>query len=64
MSSRARRRKERAPPPELPVFSDRLTAVLEEFIAGKAPNVGRFCGYCYTPIDAQRLHCPHCRRAV
>ena len=64
MTSRSRRRKERQPPPEIPIFSERLTAVLEEYSAGKAPNVGRFCGYCYTPIDAQRHHCPYCRKAV
>ncbi len=64
MSLRSRRRKARTPPPELPIFSERLSALLEEFHAGKAPNSGRFCGYCYTPIDAQRHHCPHCRKAV
>jgi hypothetical protein len=64
MSSRSRRRKERAPPPELPVFSERLSALLEEYVAGKAPNVGRFCGYCCSPLDPTRVHCPHCRRAV
>ena len=66
MSGRSHRRKESAPggPPDLPIFSERLAALLEEFRAGRAPNSGRFCGYCYTPIDAQRHHCPHCRRAV
>jgi hypothetical protein len=64
VSGRSRRRKERAPPPELPIFSERLTAVLEEFFAGQAPNVGRFCGFCYTPIDPTRHHCPHCQKAV
>jgi hypothetical protein len=64
MSGRSRRRKERPPQPDLPIFSERLATLLEEFHAGKAPNSGRFCGYCYTPIDAQRQHCPHCRKAV
>jgi hypothetical protein len=62
--SRSRRRKERPPPPDLPVFSERLTAILEQLFEGKTPNAGNFCGFCYTPIDKQRLHCPHCRRAV
>ena len=66
MSGRSRPRKESTSggPPDLPIFSDRLAALLEEFRAGKAPNSGRFCGYCYTPIDEQRQHCPHCRKAV
>jgi hypothetical protein len=64
VSGRSRRRAQRQPPPELPIFSERLTTVLEDVHAGKAPNVGRFCGYCYTPIDAQRHHCPYCRKAV
>ena len=51
-------------PPELPVFSERLSTVLEAIFAGQAPNAGRFCGHCYTPIDKHRMHCPHCRRAV
>lgn len=59
-----RRRAERTPLPDLPIFSERLTSVLEEYIAGKAPNVGRFCGFCYTPMDPQRMHCLHCRKSV
>jgi hypothetical protein len=62
--SRSSRKKARTPPPEVPIFSDRLTQVLETVIKGEAPNVGHFCGYCYTPIDRQRMHCPHCRKAV
>ncbi len=54
----------RAPLPEVPIFSDRLKQVLETLIKGEAPNAGHFCGYCYTPIDRQRLHCPHCAKAV
>jgi hypothetical protein len=64
MSGRSRSRKLRPPPSELPIFSDRLTQALEEYFAGQAPNVGRFCGFCYTPIDAARHHCPHCGKAV
>jgi hypothetical protein len=48
----------------MPLFSPRLTEVLDQLFQGQAPNVGRFCGYCYTPIDAQRTHCPHCDNAV
>jgi ABC-type multidrug transport system fused ATPase/permease subunit len=48
----------------VPVFSERLTAVLETFLQGEAPNAGRFCGNCYTPMDPQRMHCPHCRAFV
>jgi hypothetical protein len=48
----------------VPVFSPRLTEVLEAVFAGQAPNAGRFCGTCYTPIDAQRERCPHCNAPV
>jgi len=50
--------------PEVPVFSDRLSTLLEEMFDGQAPNAGRFCGNCYTPMDAQRTACPHCGRPV
>ena len=49
---------------ELPVFSGRLTTVLDTIFKGEAPNAGRFCGHCYTPLDQQRTHCPHCGCAV
>jgi hypothetical protein len=58
------RKKDRPPPPEIPIFSERLTQVLETIMKGEAPNVGHFCGFCYTPIDRQRMHCPYCRNAV
>jgi hypothetical protein len=54
----------KAPAPEIPIFSDRLTEVIETVVKGGAPNAGHFCGSCYTPIDRQRMHCPHCRMAV
>ena len=60
----SRSSKERPPPPDVPIFSDRLTEVVETIVKGGAPNAGHFCGFCYTPIDRQRLHCPHCRKAV
>ncbi len=49
---------------DLPLFSERLTAVLDTYLKGEAPNAGRFCGHCYTPIDPQRRQCPHCVRSV
>ena len=27
---------------------------------GNAPNTGRFCGNCYTPISRDTVRCPHC----
>ena len=62
--TRVTRKKAQTPPPEIPVFSDRLTQVIETLFKGEAPNVGHFCGFCYTPIDRQRLDCPHCRKAT
>ena len=50
--------------PEAPIFSDRLKQVLETLIKGEAPNVGHFCGYCYTPMDKRRTECPHCAKAI
>jgi hypothetical protein len=50
--------------PELPLFSERLTELLEAYLKGEAPNAGRFCGYCYSPIDAGRRECPNCGRSV
>ena len=49
---------------EPPIFSERLTSVLDTIFEGKAPNAGRFCGNCYTPIDAQRTRCLHCDQDV
>ncbi|MCH8161034.1 MAG: zinc ribbon domain-containing protein [Chloroflexi bacterium] len=50
--------------PAVPIFSDRLNEVLTRVFKGEAPNAGRFCGYCFTPISSERTHCPHCERAV
>ena len=50
--------------PEPPIFSERLTTVLVDIIKGEAPNAGRFCGNCYTPIDKQRSVCPQCDCSV
>ena len=49
---------------DIPVFSDRLTTALATMFRGEAPNVGRFCGHCYTPLDPERTQCPHCGHPV
>ncbi|HYM16453.1 MAG TPA: zinc ribbon domain-containing protein [Dehalococcoidia bacterium] len=51
-------------PAQLPVFSERLDEVMAAMLEGKAPNVGRFCGYCYTPLGKKRDDCPHCGRTT
>jgi hypothetical protein len=45
---------------DLPIFSERLDTVMAAIIAGDAPNAGRFCGYCYTPLPKQGDVCAHC----
>ena len=45
---------------EIPVFSPRLDELMAAMIKGTAPNVGRFCGYCYTPLGKKREECRHC----
>ena len=55
------------------ILSARLAALMDDVIEGKAPNAGRFCGYCYHPIptaardgdgtwDEAGRPCPHCGR--
>jgi len=51
-------------PGEIPVFSPRLDEVMAAMLDGQAPNVGRFCGYCYTPLGKKRDDCPHCGTTV
>ncbi|HEU4760565.1 MAG TPA: hypothetical protein VFT91_11380 [Dehalococcoidia bacterium] len=46
------------------MFSPRLLALLDEVLAGRAPAAGRFCGYCYHPLAAERRLCPHCGRGA
>jgi hypothetical protein len=54
-----------APAPEdIPIFSPRLDEVLGMMINGEAPNLGRFCGYCYTPMSKSASACPHCARST
>ncbi len=53
-----------AAPPTIPVFSPRLDEVLGAMVKGEAPNVGRFCGYCYTPLRKKSDTCLHCNRTT
>jgi hypothetical protein len=45
---------------DIPIFSERLDEIMAAMIAGKIPNVGRFCGYSYTPIAKNVDTCAHC----
>ena len=51
-------------PNEIPVFSERLDTLMSAMIDGEAPNVGRFCGYCYTPLGKKADTCTHCARTT
>jgi hypothetical protein len=48
----------------LPVFSPRLDEIMGMMVKGEIPNVGRFCGYCYTPVSKSAAACAHCGRAT
>jgi hypothetical protein len=50
--------------PQSEIFSERLLILLDEVLAGRAPNAGRFCGYCYHPLAPERTVCPHCGRST
>ncbi len=50
--------------PDLPVFSPRLDEIMGLMIKGEIPNVGRFCGYCYTPVGKTDQACNHCGRTI
>jgi hypothetical protein len=58
------------------IFSQRLVGLLDDVLEGKAPNAGRFCGYCYHPLPSAGQSpqegpstglrtglCPHCGRS-
>jgi hypothetical protein len=45
-------------------ISERLADLLDDMLAGRAPNAGRFCGNCYHPLAPERNVCPHCGTAV
>jgi hypothetical protein len=42
------------------LLSERLLVLLDDMLAGQAPNAGRFCGYCYHPLSPERDTCAHC----
>jgi hypothetical protein len=46
----------------LPIFSERLDEIMGMMLKGEIPNVGRFCGYCYTPLGRGEERCAHCGR--
>jgi hypothetical protein len=46
------------------IISERLADLLDDMLAGRAPNAGRFCGNCYHPLAPERDACPHCGTAV
>lgn len=54
----------RDPAADLPVFSPRLDELMAAMLKGEAPNAGRFCGYCYTPLRKRADACEHCGRSV
>ncbi len=41
-------------------FSTALDELIAEVREGNAPNLGRFCGYCSTPLTPQDGVCPTC----
>lgn len=43
---------------------DRLQEKMEERLARKVPEGGRFCGYCYGRLRESEEHCPFCGRAI
>jgi hypothetical protein len=55
---------DRAHAADIPVFSPRLDELMASMLAGETPNVGRFCGYCYTPLSKKADACLHCGRAT
>lgn len=52
------------PIPGEDIISQRLSDLLDEMLAGHAPNAGRFCGNCYHPLAPERDICPHCGTAT
>lgn len=48
----------------IPVFSERLDELMAAMIEGTSPNMGRFCGYCYTPLGKHADTCSHCGRTT
>ena len=52
------------PDDDCPIFSQELEDHIVAISRGQAPNVGRFCGNCYTPLSRDTEMCPHCREDV
>ena len=48
------------PDDDCPLFSERLEGHIVAVTRGEAPNRGRFCGHCYTPMAPDTARCPHC----
>jgi hypothetical protein len=48
----------------VPVFSPRLDEIMALMLKGEIPNVGRFCGYCYTPVAKNHQACAHCGTSI
>ncbi len=51
-------------PAEGGIISERLADLLDDMLAGRSPNAGRFCGNCYHPLAPEREVCPHCGTTV
>ncbi len=47
-----------------PLFSEALEEHLVAVSRGEAPNRGRFCGNCYTPLGPTSEACPHCHEST
>ena len=47
------------PTHEVP-FSETLDKLIAEIRARRAPNLGRFCGHCQTPLRQTTASCPTC----
>ena len=45
-------------------FSLALDELIAQIRAGEAPNLGRFCGYCCTPLGSGAQSCPTCGTEV
>ena len=41
-------------------FSPSLDELIADIRSGQAPNLGRFCGYCCTPLGADSQRCATC----
>lgn len=50
--------------PDIPIFSERLDELMAAMLKGDAPNAGRFCGYCYSPLGKKADACAHCNTST